>query len=109
MLNLRPGEEAAICAPAEGDHVAVIGSSRKLLVFPLDQVPEMARGAGVILQKYTGDGTLSDAARVPPGRRADLAQGERTRTETDLRHWLGERAQVGRSPPHGFPKSGKFG
>ena len=52
VLNLRPGEEAALCAPADGDHVAIIGSNRKLLVFPLDQVPEMARGGGVILQRY---------------------------------------------------------
>ena len=109
VLNLRPGEEAAVCAPAEGDHVAIIGSTHKLLIFPLDQVPELARGAGVILQKYAGDGALSDvrAFRLADG--LSWRQGERTRTETDLRQWLGERAQVGRNPPHGFPKNGKFG
>ena len=52
VLNLRPGEEAAVCAPADGDHVAIVGTNRKLLIFPLDQVPEMARGGGVMLQRY---------------------------------------------------------
>ena len=60
ILHLRPGEEAALCVPAEGDHIAVVGANRRLLVFPLDQVPEMARGAGVILQRYK-DGGLADA------------------------------------------------
>ncbi|MGC8469876.1 MAG: DNA topoisomerase IV subunit A, partial [Acetobacteraceae bacterium] len=60
IMTLKPGEELAIITPAAGDHVAVIGENRKLLVFPLDQVPEMARGAGVILQKYR-EGGLRDA------------------------------------------------
>ena len=107
ILNLKPGEEAAICVPASGDHVAVIGTSRKLLLFPLDQVPEMARGAGVILQRYK-DGGLSDARvfRLADGLTWRL--GEKTRTETVLRDWLGERGQTGRMPPNGFPKSNRF-
>ena len=107
ILNLKPGEEAAICVPAEGDHVAIIGTSRKLLVFPLDQVPVMARGAGVILQRYK-DGDLSDARvfRLADGLTWRL--GEKTRTETNLRDWLGERGQAGRMPPNGFPKSNRF-
>jgi topoisomerase IV subunit A len=107
VLNLRPGEEAALCVPADGDHVAVIGSNRKLLIFPLEQVPEMARGGGVILQRYR-DGALSDAKvfRLADGLTWRL--GEKTRTETDLRDWIGERAQAGRLPPSGFPRSGRF-
>jgi topoisomerase IV subunit A len=107
VLNLRPGEEAAVCVPADGDHVAVVGSSRKLLVFPLEQVPEMARGAGVILQRYR-DGGLADAKvfRLSDGLTWRL--GEKTRTELDLRGWIGERAQAGRLPPAGFPRSGRF-
>ena len=107
VLNLKPGEEALLCRPAEGDHIAVIGENKKLLVFPLDQVPEMARGAGVMLQKYK-DGGLGDAKvfRIADGLTWKL--GEKTRTETNLRDWLGERAQAGRMPPNGFPKSGKF-
>ena len=107
VLNLRPGEEAMLCVPATGDHVAVIGASRRLLVFPLDQVPEMARGAGVILQRYR-DGGLSDAVVFSMADGLTWRLGEKTRTETDLRDWLGERGQVGRLPPNGFPRSNKF-
>jgi topoisomerase-4 subunit A len=108
VLNMRPKEEALLCIPAIGDHVATIGDSRRMLVFPLDRVPEMARGAGVILQKYK-DGGLSDAVvfRLADGLSWKL--GEKTRTETDLRDWLGERGQVGRLPPNGFPRSNRFG
>jgi topoisomerase IV subunit A len=108
VLNLRPGEEAAICAPVEGDHVAVIGENRKLLVFPLEQVPELARGTGVMLQKYR-DGGLADLKvfRLVDGLTWKL--GDKTRTETAIRDWLGERAQAGRLPPSGFPKSNRFG
>ena len=108
LLNLKAGEEAVLCVPAEGDHVAVIGSNRKLLVFPLDQVPEMSRGAGVMLQKYK-DGVLADAKvfRMTDGLSWRL--GDKTRTEMDLRPWLGARAQAGRLPPNGFPKAGRFG
>ena len=107
ILNLRPGEEAAICTPATGDHLAVIGSGRKLLVFPLEQIPELTRGAGVILQRYK-DGGLSDARvfRLADGLTWRL--GEKTRTETNVRDWLGERGQAGKMPPNGFPKSNKF-
>ncbi len=107
VLNLRPGEEAALCVPADGDHVAVVGSNRKLLIFPLEQVPEMARGGGVILQRYR-DGGLADAKvfRLADGLTWRL--GEKTRTETNLRDWIAERAQAGRLPPNGFPRSGRF-
>jgi len=108
ILNLKPGEEAVICIKVAGDHLAVIGDNRKLLVFPLDQVPEMARGAGVILQKYR-DGVLADAKTFTLSEGLTWRLGEKTRTETNLRDWLGERAQAGRLPPNGFPKSGKFG
>ena len=108
VLNLRPGEEAAICVPAEGDHVAVVGRNRKLLVFPLDQVPEMARGAGVLLQRYH-DGAIADARvfRLEDG--LSWRSGERVRTETALRDWLGARGQAGRLVPRGFPSSNRFG
>ncbi len=107
VLNLKPGEAVLLCVPAEGDHVACVGTNRKLLVFPLDQVPELARGAGVMLQKYR-DGKLADAKvfRLDDGLTWRL--GDKTRTETDLRPWLGTRAQAGRMVPNGFPKSGRF-
>jgi len=107
VLNLAEGAAAAACAPAEGDHLAVIGENRKLLVFPLAELPEMARGRGVILQKYK-DGGLSDVKAFTLKEGLTWTLGERTRTETDLRPWRGKRAQSGRLPPQGFPKTNKF-
>jgi topoisomerase-4 subunit A len=108
VLNVKPGEEAVLCVPAEGDHVAVVGENRKLLVFPLEQVPVLGRGAGVILQRYK-DGGLRDAKVFSLAQGLTWRLGEKTRTETGLRDWVGERGQAGRLPPNGFPKSGRFG
>ncbi len=108
ILSLKPGEELAVCVPAVGDHVAVIGQNRKLLVFPLAELPEMPKGAGVALQKYK-DGGLADAKTFRLAEGLTWKLGDKTRTETRLTDWLGNRAQAGRLPPNGFPKSGKFG
>ena len=107
VLNTRPGEEALLCIPADGDHVALVGENRRLLVYPLEQVPMLPRGSGVILQRYK-DGGLRDAKvfRLADGLTWRL--GDKTRTETNLRDWIGERAQAGRLPPNGFPKGGTF-
>jgi topoisomerase-4 subunit A len=107
VLNLGPGRRAALCVPAEGDLVAVIGENRKLLVFPLEEVPRMARGGGVQLQKYR-DGGLSDA-KVFWGREG-LAWwlGDRVRVEQDVQPWRGNRAGAGKLPPNGFPRSNRF-
>ncbi|HLG89990.1 MAG TPA: DNA topoisomerase IV subunit A [Alphaproteobacteria bacterium] len=107
VLNLPEGVEAVACVPAEGDHVAVVGDNRKLLVFALKEMPEMARGRGVILQKYK-DGGLADAKVFKLADGLSWRRGDQTRTESDLRPWLGERAQAGRIAPNGFPKSNKF-
>jgi topoisomerase-4 subunit A len=107
VLNLRPGEVAKVCVVADGDHVAVVGENRKLLVFPLDQVAEMARGLGVTLQRYK-EGGLADAKVFRLADGLVWRSGERTRTETNLREWLGERGQTGKMPPSGFPRSGRF-
>ena len=107
VLNLRPGETAQICVPADGDHVAVVGENRRLLVFPLDQVAELSRGLGVTLQRYK-DGGLADLKVFHLKDGLTWPSGGRTRTETDLRAWLGERGQAGKAPPNGFPRSGKF-
>jgi topoisomerase-4 subunit A len=108
ILNLKPDEEAALCALADGDHVAIVGSNRKLLVFPIDQVPELARGAGVILQRYK-EGGMADLKVFRLAEGLTWKLGDKIRTETNLRDWLGERAQAGRMPPNGFPRSGRFG
>ncbi|HZB93444.1 MAG TPA: DNA topoisomerase IV subunit A, partial [Stellaceae bacterium] len=101
------GAQARVAAPAEGDSVAVVGTNRKLLVFPLAEVPEMARGRGVILQRYH-EGELSDAKVFTKAEGLSWKSGERTRTETDLRSFVGPRASSGRVM-QGFPKSNKFG
>ena len=107
VMTLRPGERVRLCVPAAGDHVAVVGTNRKLLVFPLDQVPELQRGAGVQLQKYK-DGALADAKVFALADGLTWRLGANTRTEIELLTWLGARAQAGRLPPNGFPRSNRF-
>lgn len=112
VMNLKDKAKVSIIRPIpEGhDHVAVIGENRKLLVFPLEALPVMARGQGVALQKYK-DGGLADATtlKLADGLSWKL-QGDsgRMRTETDLTPWLLSRAAAGRLPPQGFPKDNKF-
>jgi topoisomerase-4 subunit A len=108
VLTVREGGKAAVCTPVRGDSVAVVGENRKLLVFPLAELPEMARGKGVRLQKYK-DGGLSDAITFT------LAEGlswkdpaGRTRTETELAEWQGARASAGKMAPRGFPRDNRF-
>ncbi len=98
----------ALARRVTGDHLACVGENRKLLVFPVSELPEMARGKGVRLQKFK-DGGLSDARFIT------LAEGlswsdpaGRTRTEPDLSEWLGKRASAGRMAPRGFPRDNKF-
>ncbi|MDI3306312.1 MAG: DNA topoisomerase IV subunit A [Acetobacteraceae bacterium] len=108
VLVLDAGKEAAICVPAEGDTVAVIGENRKLLLFPIEQVPEMTRGRGVQLQSYR-DGGLADAKVFFRKDGLTWRLGDRVRVETDLQPWRGNRTGAGKMPPNGFPKSNRFG
>ncbi len=108
VLNVSGDVEGSICVIADGDHVATVGDNRKLLVFPLDEVPEMTRGRGVILQKFK-DGGLADAKVFRLEQGLTWRLGDRERRETDLRLWLGKRAQAGRLPPNGFPRNNRFG
>jgi topoisomerase-4 subunit A len=100
---------AKVCVPADGDTVATVGDNHKLLVFAVDEVPEMARGRGVILQRFH-DGGLADVKVFARANGLSWRQGEtRTRTEMDLSTWSGPRAGAGRIAPTGFPRSNKFG
>ena len=108
VLNLGAGARAAVCVPAEGDTVAVIGENRKLLLFPREQLPAMGRGRGVVLQRYR-DGGLVDARVFDLAAGLTWQTGGRVRTETDLDPWRGKRGQSGRLAPKGFPRSGRFG
>ena len=104
-------QRAVVCTEAEGDHVAIIGENRKLLVFPVKQVPEMTRGKGVRLQRYK-DGGVSDAKvfKLKEGLTWKDTSGRTwTVAKEDLRDWIGNRAEAGRLPPKGFPKSNRFG
>ena len=108
ILNTRGDAVAKICHDICGDHVAVVGENRKVLIFPICEIPEMVRGKGVRLQKYK-EGGLSDITTF------DLSDGlswldpaGRTRTETNLEEWIGKRATAGRMAPRGFPRNKKF-
>jgi topoisomerase-4 subunit A len=108
ILNLGDGETAAFCLPVGSqDSVAIIGQNRKLLLFKLDEIPEMVRGRGVILQKYR-DGGAADIKLFTLATGLSWALGEKTRTETNLLPWLGKRATAGRMPPVGFPRNNRF-
>jgi topoisomerase-4 subunit A len=105
-LNVKGDVEAAVCKPVTGNTVAVIGDNRKLLIFPVAELPEMTRGRGVKLQAYR-DGGLADLTTFDRKDGLQWQQADRTRTETDLTPWIGKRAQAGRLPPRGFPKKPK--
>ncbi|HEY6334858.1 MAG TPA: DNA topoisomerase IV subunit A [Alphaproteobacteria bacterium] len=109
VLNVEGDVEAAACAPVQGDWLAVLGENRKLIIFKLDEVPEMTRGRGVILQKYK-DGGLSDVKTFEMSEGLTCRTGDRTRTfaKAELADWVGQRAQAGRLPPNGFPRARKF-
>lgn len=109
ILNVKPPDEAACCVPASGDSVAVLGENRKLLVFPLADLPEMARGKGVRLQRFK-DGGLADARCFPSGGGLAISDGAgRNRVFDELDDWRGARAQSGRIRPKGFPSDGLMG
>ena len=117
VLNVKVPDEAAVCAivgRGEGcapTHAAVVGENRKLLIFPIEQIPEMTRGKGVRLQKYK-DGGIKDAkvfAMTAGLSWTDSAGRVHTREASELKEYLGERAQAGRMVPKGFPRDGKFG
>ncbi|HTO79079.1 MAG TPA: DNA topoisomerase IV subunit A [Methylocystis sp.] len=100
-----------IVTPAEGDHVAIIGENRKLLVFPLEEAPRMARGKGVRMQRYK-DGGVSDAKVFALAEGLGWTDGSGRAfnvSRAELKDWIGHRAEAGRLPPRGFPRSNKFG
>jgi topoisomerase-4 subunit A len=112
LVNLKGKAQVAVVRPIpEGaDAVAVIGENRKMLVFPLAELPELGRGQGVALQRYR-DGGLSDAIAFPLAGGLSWALGGetgRTRTESDLTPWKAARGAAGRMPPIGFPRSNRF-
>ena len=108
ILNVKGNSIAKVCRNINGDHIAIVGENRKVLIFSITELPEMVRGKGVRLQKYK-EGGLSDITTF------NLSDGlswldpaGRTRTETNLEEWMGQRATAGRMAPRGFPRNTKF-
>jgi topoisomerase-4 subunit A len=108
VMTLGAGGKTVLCRKIAGDAVAVVGDNRKMLVFALTELPEMARGKGVRLQKYK-DGGLSDATTFTRANGLSWKDpAGRTRTETDLSEWDAARATAGRMAPRGFPRDNRF-
>lgn len=110
IMNVKLPDETKLCIPVNGDHVAIVGENRKLLIFPLSEIPEMSRGKGVRLQRYK-DGGVSDinTFNLSEGLNwRDTADRTFTKQADELVEWLGARAGAGRMVPKGFPRSSKF-
>ena len=108
VLNVPGDARAVACCSVEGDMVASVGVNRKMLVFALDEVPEMTRGRGVILQRFK-DGGLADVTVFDSAKGLVWqAGGGRIRTETDLGPWAAKRGSAGKLPPTGFPRPARF-
>jgi topoisomerase-4 subunit A len=111
VLNVNAPDQACALAPVEGELVAAIGDNRKMVIFPIEQVPEMTRGRGVRLQRFK-DGGLSDLKTFKAAQGltwVDSAARTFTSTLKELADWRGNRADAGRLAPKGFPRSNKFG
>lgn len=107
IMNIGDDDKAVLCIPAAGDHVAVIGNNRKMVIFKAEEIPTMTRGSGVMLQKYAG-ASLSDVKFFNLTDGLSFPSGNGIRIERDITPWLARRATVGKIPPVGFPRSNKF-
>ncbi|MET0575919.1 MAG: DNA gyrase subunit A, partial [Mesorhizobium sp.] len=111
VMNVKTPDEATRCVAVAGDHLAIVGENRKMLVFPLAEIPEMGRGKGVRLQKYKDGGVLDLKTFAMESGLSWLDSADRvfTRSREELAEWIGARASAGRMVPKGFPRTGKFG
>ena len=108
VLNVGKGTEAQACALVAGDTLAVVGENRKIIIFPLGELPEMTRGRGVKLQSYK-DGGLADLTTFTLKEGLPWKTGAGVRTETDIKAYIGKRSQAGRMAMRGFPRNNRFG
>ncbi|PAQ11596.1 DNA topoisomerase IV subunit A [Mesorhizobium temperatum] len=111
VMNVKAPDEAQRCVPVAGDHLAIVGENRKMLVFPLAEIPEMGRGKGVRLQKYKDGGVLDLKPFTLASGLSWQDSADRTfiKSREELVEWIGARASAGRMVPKGFPRTGKFG
>ena len=110
VMSVEDNGDALFCAPVAptDTHIAIIAKgTRKMLVFKLDQIPELAKGKGVMLQKYK-DSEFGDAKTFNLKAGLTYLSGTREMSVPNAKEWVGERAAVGKLPPNGFPRSGKF-
>ncbi len=107
VMNLKAESIAKVCTPVDGDLVATIGSNRKILIFSINELPEMSKGRGVTLQKYR-DGELSDAICFYESNGLYWHSGSKIRFEHNFQQWIGRRSNAGRLAPKGFPRKNKF-
>ena len=107
IMNVTDGEVVKFCLKMTGDYVAIVGENRRLLVFKAEEIPTMARGHGVLLQKYK-DGSITDIQIFNGEIGFSYNRTGGICTEKDLITWLGHRAQIGKLVPFGFPKNNKF-
>jgi topoisomerase-4 subunit A len=111
VMNVKAPDEAKRCLVVEGDHAAIVGENRKMLVFGLAEIPEMTRGKGVRLQRYKDGGILDIKTFDLEGGLSWQDSADRTfiKSKEELIEWTGTRASAGRMVPKGFPRTGKFG
>jgi topoisomerase-4 subunit A len=111
VMNVKAPDEAQRCVTVDGDHLAIVGENRKMLVFPLAEIPEMGRGKGVRLQKYKDGGVLDLKTFTLESGLSWQDSADRTfvKSREELIEWIGARASAGRMVPKGFPRTGKFG
>jgi topoisomerase-4 subunit A len=112
VVNLKDKQKLVVARPIDSthDHVAVVGDNRKLVIFHLEELPVMARGQGVTLQRYR-DGGLADATTLKLDQGLSWQMGGetgRTRTESEIQMWKVARGAAGRLPPQGFPRTNRF-
>ena len=104
IINVKGDNKAKLCKRIVGDTIAVVGNNRKLIIYSIDEIPELNKGKGVILQRYK-DGTLSD---ITTFNKDDglvwKMNGGRQRSEKELITWQGKRGGAGKMVPNGFPK-----
>ncbi|MEM1390068.1 MAG: DNA gyrase C-terminal beta-propeller domain-containing protein, partial [Pseudomonadota bacterium] len=109
VVSVPQGSKLLVTDVARGDHVAVIGTNRKLLIFPLEELPEMSRGKGNKLQNYRGPDKLADVIIFDQQDGLVVTDSAgRMRSFSEWSDWLGKRAQAGKTVMKGFPKSGRF-
>ena len=104
ILNIKEGEKASFCKHIIGSHIVIIGQNKKMLIFPIEELPQMSKGKGVRLQKYKDLGVLFIQTFNPEEGLIIEDSGGRNRVYNDINDWIGKRAQAGRLVPKGFPK-----